>query len=251
MSKSRFYLMMALIGGVFAGKLLSGSGDWEWNVPELLSVVFFGLWLLGSTVMLIIVILTKTKTMTINQDGVTVNRPIDTKSLRWNQILDYGVDFSNKSRSAVYYERFSDILLDEGDKGKERSGKTTVRIDLEEVLMDRYVSPIMDYCADHTQFTPFPVHPYNRLRFQSSGWEAYKAAKEPSRNSQERCNRFKRGTDSSLRSESRREQSGGGSACGLTRRTAPFCKVEAQFSGIWIRFWGSDPNRPFRASSIF
>ena len=145
MSKSRFYLMMALIGGVFAGKLLSGSGDWEWNVPELLSVVFFGLWLLGSTVMLIIVILTKTKTMTINQDGVTVNRPIDTKSLRWNQILDYGVDFS----------------------------------------------------------------------------------------------------------ESRREQSGGGSACGLTRRTAPFCKVEAQFSGIWIRFWGSDPNRPFRASSIF
>ena len=174
------FLMMALIGGGLAGKLLSGCADWEWNVPEILSVVFFGLWLLGSTAMLIIVILTRTKTLTIDRDGVTVKRPIDTKTLRWEQILDYGVAFSYKNRGAVYYELyFSDVILADGDMGSKKSVKTTVRIDLVEMLMDRCVSLIMDFCADHTQVTPFLVHPYDRLRFQPSAWDANSAATEP------------------------------------------------------------------------
>ena len=63
--------------------------------------------------------------------------------------------------------------------GSKKSGKTTVRIDLVEMLMDRCVGLIMDFCVDHTQVTPFLVHPYDRLRFQPSGWEAYSAENTP------------------------------------------------------------------------
>lgn len=80
----------------------------------------------------------------------------------------------------LYYDLyFSDSVLLENERGVKKPQKTTVRIDLAETLMDRYVCPIMDFCDRHTKVTPFLIHPYDRLRFQSSKPEADAAPQAP------------------------------------------------------------------------
>ncbi len=163
------FLIMVVIGGILAGKLLHGAADWEWNFPDFIGVIFFGVWLLGVAVLLITLILKRTSTLTIDRDGVTLKRPIGTKALRWEQIRDYGVAYSHRDRTMLYYDLyFSDSVLLENERGVKKPQKTTVRIDLAETLMDRYVCPIMDFCDRHTNVTPFLIHPYDRLRFQNT-----------------------------------------------------------------------------------
>ena len=163
------FLIMVVIGGILADKMLHGAADWEWNFPDFIGVIFFGAWLLGVAVLLITLILKRTSTLTIDRDGVTLKRPIGIKALRWEQIRDYGVAYSHRTRAMLYYDLyFSDSVLPENERGVKKPQKTTVRIDLAETLMDRYVCPIMDFCDRHTNVTPFLIHPYDRLRFQSS-----------------------------------------------------------------------------------
>ncbi len=163
------FLIMVVIGGILASKLLHGAADWEWSFPDFVGVIFFGVWLLGIAVLLIALILKRTSTLTIDRDGVSLKRPIGTKALRWEQIRDYGVAYSHRDRALLYYELyFSDSVLPENERGVKKVQKATVRIDLAETLMDRYVCPIMDFCDLHTNVTPFLIHPYDRLRFQNT-----------------------------------------------------------------------------------
>ena len=163
------FLIMVVIGGIFAGKLLHGAADREWEFPDIIGVVFFGAWLLGAAALLITLILKRTSTLTIDRDGITLKRPIGTKALCWERIRDYGVAYSHRDRALLYYELyFSDSVLSENERGEKKPQKSTVRIDLAETLMDRYVCRIMDFCDRHTDVTPFLVHPYERLRFQNT-----------------------------------------------------------------------------------
>jgi uncharacterized membrane protein YidH (DUF202 family) len=81
-------------------------------------------------------------------------------------------------RDHVLYSLYvADIELEYDDIGRKRIPHSAVSVDLQDTLLDRYVVPIMDFCAEQTDVLPFLVYPYDRLRFQSSKPEAVAAPK--------------------------------------------------------------------------
>ena len=170
------------LGPLFLLILMGGIGlimNWlvlredEGGLLAPMDLSFLTVWTAFVLVLFSVVTLTRLRSLTIDQSGVTARGLFKKRCLDWSRIQDYGVAYYLHDRDHLLYTLyFSDAVLEHDEEGRKRYTPSALRVDLPSQTLDRYIGPIMDFCGRHTELLPFLVYPYDRLRFQSSKPEA-------------------------------------------------------------------------------
>ena len=170
------------LGPLFLLFLMGGIGmimNWlvlregEGGLWPPMDLSFLTVWTAFVLVLFSVVTLTRLRSLTIDQSGVTARGLFKKHCLDWPRIQDYGVAYYLHDRDHLLYTLyFSDAVLEHDEEGRKRYTPSALRVDLPSQTLDRYIGPIMDLCGRHTEVLPFLVYPYDRLRFQSSKPEA-------------------------------------------------------------------------------
>ncbi len=130
---------------------------------------FLAVWTAFVLVLFSVVTLTRLRSLTIDQSGVTARGLFKKHCLDWPRIQDYGAAYYLHDRDHLLYTLyFSDTVLEHDEEGRKRYTPSALRVDLPSQTLDRYIGPIMDFCGRHTEVLPFLVYPYDRLRFQNT-----------------------------------------------------------------------------------
>lgn len=181
--RSLWYIIVAIIAlwlSVLAGNMIYEAlprwEEWHWELGTVLEMIVLSFWFLLSLGFAASAIFIRSCRLILDREGVTLRSLLRTKRISWDHLRDYGVAYFVHDRDHVLYSLyFADIELEYDDIGRKRIPHSAVSFDLQDTLLDRYVVPIMDFCAEQTDVLPFLVYPYDRLRFQSSKPEAVAA----------------------------------------------------------------------------
>ena len=159
-------ILMGGIGMIMNWLVLREDEGGLWPPMDL---SFLTVWTAFVLVLFSVVTLTRLRSLTIDQSGVTARGLFKKRCLDWSRIQDYGVAYYLHDRDHLLYTLyFSDAVLEHDEEGRKRYTPSALRVDLPSQTLDRYIGAIMDFCGRHTELLPFLVYPYDRLRFQNT-----------------------------------------------------------------------------------
>ena len=160
-------LWLIVLSGSMVVEALPAWSDWKWGLPEVIELFVLSGWLLLSLLFAFSAIFVRPRRLVLDREGVLLRRLLRTKRFSWDQVRDYGIGYLLHDRDHVLYTLyFSDTVLESDDAGRRKYPRSALRIHLQATVLDRYVTPIMDFCAGQTQAAPFLVYPYDRLYLQ-------------------------------------------------------------------------------------
>ena len=160
-------LWLIFLSGSMIVEALPRWSEWHWDFATVGELIILSAWFVLSLFFVFSAIFVRPRRLTLNRDGIMLRNLLRTKRLSWDQIQDYGVAYFAHDRDHVLYTLyFADTELKSDDMGRKKIPRSAVSIDLQGTLLDRYVAPLMDFCAAQSDVLPFLVYPYDRLRFQ-------------------------------------------------------------------------------------